>query len=81
MKKTIFDSVTKKEILSRIDSLTSETKAVWGKMNVRQGLHHMSLAFQNAIGELPVEIGKGGSLKKKLMKFFLLNEGYGMRFF
>src|SRR4051812_30304911 len=73
MKKNIFDTVVKQEILSRIDTLTPQTKAQWGKMNVRQGLHHMTLAFQNAIGEHPAAIKKGSNLKKRLMRFFLLN--------
>lgn len=73
MKKNIFDPAVKQQILQRIDSLTHESKARWGKMNVRQGLHHMGLTFRNAAGELPVKIQKGSALKKKIMKFFLLN--------
>src|SRR5437016_4754676 len=73
MKKTMFDASIKEEILYRIDTLGPKTIAQWGKMNVRQGLRHMTFAFQNALGELPVAKRKGGTLKKKLMKFFLLN--------
>jgi hypothetical protein len=73
MEKSIFDSAARQEILSRIDSLKPEAKALWGKMNVRQGLHHMSLAFRNSLGELQTKSGRGGKLKKKIMKFFLLN--------
>jgi hypothetical protein len=73
MQKNMFQDETKAEILARIDSLTSEAKNKWGKMNVRQGLRHMSFAFANAVGEHHVVPHKGGAIKKKLMKFFLLN--------
>jgi hypothetical protein len=73
MKKNMFQPEAKAEILARIDSLTPDAKNKWGKMNVRQGLRHMSFAFANAIGDHPVTVPKGGTIKKKLMKFFLLN--------
>ena len=73
MKKNILEPAVKQEILARIDKLTPNTPNVWGKMNPSQGLRHMTFAFQNALGELPVTPPSGGRLKKKIMKFFLLN--------
>lgn len=73
MKKNMFDPTVKQEILARIDKLTETTPNVWGKMNPSQGLRHMTFAFKNALGEMPVTEPQGGKLKKKIMKFFLLN--------
>jgi hypothetical protein len=71
--KNLLDPKTKAEILSRIDKLTPGSKPLWGKMNVNQGLHHMSLAFDIPTGKLNPTPGKVPSMPKWLMKFFLLN--------
>ena len=71
--KNILDPTTKDEIFRRIDKLTPESTTHWGKMNVNQGLRHMSMAFLIPTGELdptPVNLLK---MPKWLMKFFLLN--------
>lgn len=71
--KNLFDPAVKAEILSRIDNLSPDAKALWGKMNVNQGLRHMSMAFDIPTGRLdptPVNVPK---IPKWLMKFFLLN--------
>jgi hypothetical protein len=72
MKKNILDSEGRQAILSRIEKLTPESKALWGKMNVRQTLRHMRFGYQMPLGEIS-EPEEGGVLKKKIMKFFLLN--------
>lgn len=72
MKKSIFDPQGRASLLTRIDKLTPAAKNLWGKMNVRQGLRHMRYAFQMPIGEI-IEPSSGNILKKKIMKFFLLN--------
>ncbi|MGH2647870.1 MAG: hypothetical protein ACRDE8_09900, partial [Ginsengibacter sp.] len=71
--KNLFDSVTKEEILSRIDKLKPGSKALWGKMNVNQGLRHMSMAFDISTGKLDPTIAKAPPMPKWLLKFFLLN--------
>jgi hypothetical protein len=71
-KRSIFDPESKHEILNRIDSLTAATKPQWGKMNVNQLLRHLTMGYKMPLGEAS-ETSKGGALKKKLMKFFLLN--------
>ena len=71
--KNLFVSNSKQEIQSRIDELTPNSKAVWGKMNVNQGLRHMSLALDIPTGKLdptPVSVPK---MPKWLLKIFLLN--------
>ena len=50
--KTIFNEADKNEILARIEKLTPETKALWGKMNVTQMLAHSVKAIKMATGEL-----------------------------
>lgn len=48
--KTIFNQTDKNEILQRIEKLTPESKALWGKMNVSQMLAHSAIAAQWPIG-------------------------------
>ena len=71
--KNLFNPKVKEEILSRIDKLSPDSKAQWGKMNVNQGLHHMTMAFDIASGKLDPTPSKVPSMPKWLLKFFLLN--------
>jgi hypothetical protein len=71
--KNLYDPTIKDEILSRINKLEPNAKAQWGKMNVNQGLRHMSMAFDIATGKLDPTPGKVPPMPKWLMKFFLLN--------
>ena len=41
--KTVFDKTTRDELISRINSLTADSAALWGKMNVYQMLKHCTL--------------------------------------
>lgn len=41
--KTIFDLTTRKELVSRINTLNENSKAEWGKMNIYQMLKHCTL--------------------------------------
>ena len=50
--KTIYNETDKNEILGRIEKLTPESKALWGKMNVAQMLAHSAKALQMAWGEV-----------------------------
>jgi hypothetical protein len=71
--KTLYNPKAKEEILSRVDKLTPNAKARWGKMNVNQGLRHMSMAFDIATGSLDPTPAKVPPMPKWLLKFFLLN--------
>lgn len=70
--KNLFDDLPRQEIIDRINKLTSDSKAQWGKMNVSQMLHHnvlpMELALQNPKPPR-VFMGKlfGGMVKKKIL--------------
>src|SRR4051812_13049055 len=71
--KNLFDLKAREEILSRISKLTPGTKAKWGKMNVNQGLWHMTIAFDISNGKLDPTPVNVPPMPKWLLKFFLLN--------
>ena len=71
--KNLFDANAKSEIISRIGKLTPNSKALWGKMNVNQGLRHMAMAFDIPTGKINPTRVKVPSMPKWLLKFFLLN--------
>jgi len=50
--KSIFNEADKNEILQRIEKLTPDSKALWGKMNVSQMLAHATLAAKFPTGEV-----------------------------
>lgn len=70
--KNLFDDAARQEIIERINKLTPESKAQWGKMNVSQMLSHnilpMELALQNPKPPR-VFMGKifGGMVRKKIL--------------
>ena len=46
----MFDPAVKQDIIDRINKLTSETKQLWGKMDVSQMLAHVQLPISCAYG-------------------------------
>ena len=68
--KNLFDPSAKNEILSRIDKLKPDSKALWGKMNVNQGLRHMTLGFDVSTGKLDPDSGQITSHAQKSIKIF-----------
>ena len=71
--KNLLDDTAKQEILKRIDSLSPNSKAEWGKMNVNQGIRHMAMAFDIGSGVLDPTPARVPPMPKWLMKIFLLN--------
>lgn len=71
--KNLFDPKVKEEVLSRIDKLEPGAIALWGKMNVNQGLRHMSLALDIPTGKLDPTLARVPPFPRWLLKFFLLN--------
>lgn len=71
--KNLFDNTVKEEILSRVDKLTPNSTALWGKMNVNQALYHMNLALDIPTGKLNPTPQNVPKMPKWLMKFFLIN--------
>lgn len=50
--KTIFNQSDANELLGRVEAITPESKALWGKMDVAQMLAHTARAAQMALGEI-----------------------------
>ena len=71
--KNLFNPGVQEELLSRIDKLTSDSKPLWGKMNVNQDLRHMTMVFNISSGKLNPTPSKVPPMPKWLLKFFLLN--------
>src|ERR1700712_663971 len=71
--KTIFDKITRDELINRINSLNENSKAQWGKMNVSQMLKHCTQWDEMALGKKKYKqsfIGKlfGKMALKDMMK-------------
>ncbi len=72
--KNLFASDAKQFIIERINKLTSESKPLWGKMNVAQMLAHCQMPMGVALGSHKL---KGGIILKLIGPFFkklLFNE-------
>ena len=65
--KSIFDIETRIEILRRIDSLNTETKAAWGQMTVAQMVKHCILCEEYYHGNLLVSRSFLGRLIGKMV--------------
>lgn len=65
--KNLFDKIVKQQIVDRINTLTPQSQAQWGKMNVAQMLAHVQLPINCAYGTHEV---KGGFLLKLIGPFF-----------
>ena len=69
--KSIYDAVDNAEMIARINSLTSESQALWGKMTVDQMFKHTTAALLIAFGEQKLKVNfimrlLGRILKKKV---------------
>ena len=53
--KTVFDAATRNELETRIHSLTAQSQALWGKMNVAQMLKHCALCDDMFFGTLTIK--------------------------
>ena len=49
--KTVFNKLTRDELINRINSLNEDSMAQWGKMNVYQMLKHCTLWEEMLLGE------------------------------
>ena len=68
---SIYDKTSNDVMIARINQLSSESKAVWGKMNAAQMLQHCKLASDIAFGKQDLKINflmklLGKMLKKKV---------------
>ena len=50
--KSIFNSTDNQDLIERINKLSPDSKALWGKMNVNQMLAHLQEPIRVAVGDL-----------------------------
>ncbi|WP_396169410.1 DUF1569 domain-containing protein [Flavobacterium sp.] len=76
MTNSIYDKSDTEKIIARIQSLTSETPAVWGKMTVDQMLQHCNAAIEVAFGEKEITVNWMMRLLGKLVKKKIFNSDF-----
>jgi hypothetical protein len=72
MKKHLLQPEARAEMLARLDKLTPETKAKWGRMNVNQMLWHANHGLQIALGDVTTPGSKSNAITRALMRFVVL---------
>lgn len=72
--KTVYDKTTVEELISRLDKLTPETQALWGKMNAAQMIEHCSIGMETIRGTRVIKRVFIGYLFGKMMKPSFYNE-------
>jgi hypothetical protein len=65
---SIYDNTSNEATIARINNLTTESQAVWGKMTAAQMCKHCSLAISVAFGETDLKINFAMKLLGKLLK-------------
>lgn len=73
MDKTLFLS---KELIKHIQSISPETKAIFGKMNLHQMIEHLSFSFQQAIGMHPLPAANNEETTAKMYQFLLSDKPF-----
>lgn len=64
----IFTEEVSKQIIDRIEKLTNETPALWGKMNVSQMLAHCNVTYEMIYTD---KHPKSGAFTKFMLKLFV----------
>jgi len=70
----LFTSKGVQNTIDRINQLTPETQAQWGKMNVAQMLAHLNVGYDMSLTD---QYTKPGSFKKFMLKMFVKNAVVG----
>jgi hypothetical protein len=65
---SLFTESDKQKFIARINKLTPDSKANWGKMNVAQMLRHCQLSINNTVGKF--DTGNPGFMMKMMGSFF-----------
>jgi len=71
---SLFEPKTTQQIIARIETLSPESKAQWGKMNVAQMLTHCNRAMLTATGETVLPRIFVGRLLSPFFKKFFYND-------
>ncbi len=78
--KTIFDKITRDEIIKRIDSLHPTDKPLWGKMTVEQMVRHCTKCEGYYFGDISIKRSLLGRLLGKIaINSILANEAAGLK--
>ncbi|HTJ52415.1 MAG TPA: DUF1569 domain-containing protein [Cyclobacteriaceae bacterium] len=78
--KTIFDKTTRDELINRINTLTENSTAQWGKMNIYQMLKHCTLWQEMILGRVKCKrVFIGRLLGKMALKSSLKDDKPMMR--
>jgi hypothetical protein len=78
--KSTFDRTTREELIRRIDSLSEDSSARWGKMNVYQMVKHCRLWEEMALGKKKYrQVFMGRLFGKMALKGLLKDERLLMR--
>jgi hypothetical protein len=73
---SIYDKTGNEAIIARINALTPETKAVWGKMSVDQMFKHVTAAIEVAFGTKPLKINFLMKLLGRMLKNKVFNSDF-----
>ena len=65
---SIYDKASNEAMIARINKLTPESKAVWGKMNVAQMYRHCAVAIDIAFGNSNLKVNFLTKLLGKMLK-------------
>ncbi|WP_103863668.1 DUF1569 domain-containing protein [Aquimarina sp. I32.4] len=71
--KSLFDPLVLNEIENRINKLSTDSSAAWGKMNVSQMLHHCQFPLKTALKKNPLTL-KPNFLAKLFFKKSMYND-------
>ena len=72
--KNLFDPSVNQEIIVRINKLTPDSKALWGKMNVGQMLAHLQVPIGVAEGTNKIKRTLFGRIVGPMVKSIIYNE-------
>ncbi len=64
------------ELLTHLQSLEGETNPLFGKMNVQQMIEHMSYAFQQASGLIPLPAVNDAETTEKMYRFMMSDKPF-----
>ena len=71
--KSLFDTSSNHEIILRIEKLTKDSNALWGKMSVNQMMEHVDLHLKMTNGEIRVTRSFAGKIFGLAVKKYFLH--------
>lgn len=69
---SLFEKTKREEIINRINQLTPENQAAWGKMNVNQMLCHVTDQLRISLGEKETGQSQANFISRTLLKFLVV---------